>query len=65
MHTKLRLENLKGRDQLEDLDVDGDYIKEIIWEGVDWIDMVQDKNLWQALVNTVMNFGFHKRQGIS
>ena len=27
------------------------------WDGgVDWIDMAQDRNRWQALVNAVMNF---------
>ena len=25
--------------------------------GMDWIDLVQDKDRWLALVNTVMNFG--------
>jgi hypothetical protein len=25
------------------------------WEGVDWIHLVQDRNLWRDLVNTVMN----------
>jgi hypothetical protein len=28
---------------------------EIVWDGVDWIDMAQDKNQWRALVNTVLN----------
>jgi hypothetical protein len=30
-------------------------LREIGWDGVDWIDMVQDKDKWRALVNTVMN----------
>jgi hypothetical protein len=25
------------------------------WEGVDWIDMAQDRDRWWALVNAVMN----------
>jgi hypothetical protein len=25
------------------------------WDGVDWIDMAQDRDQWWALVNTVMN----------
>jgi hypothetical protein len=25
------------------------------WEGVDWIDMAQDRDRWRALVNAVMN----------
>jgi hypothetical protein len=28
---------------------------EIGWDGVDWIDLAQDRNQWRALVNTVMN----------
>jgi hypothetical protein len=31
-------------------------VKEIGSEGVDWINVAQDRNKWQALVNTVMNF---------
>jgi hypothetical protein len=29
--------------------------REIGWDGVDWIDLPQDKDQWRALVNTVMN----------
>jgi hypothetical protein len=25
------------------------------WDGVDWIDLVQDRDQWRALVNMVMN----------
>jgi hypothetical protein len=28
---------------------------EIEWDGVDWIDMGQDRDQWRALVNTVLN----------
>jgi hypothetical protein len=28
---------------------------EIGWNGVDWIDMAQDRDQWMALVNTVLN----------
>jgi hypothetical protein len=30
-------------------------LREIEWVGVDWIDLVQDKDQWRALVNTVTN----------
>jgi hypothetical protein len=30
-------------------------LREIGWESVDWIQLVQDRDQWQALVNTVMN----------
>jgi hypothetical protein len=30
-------------------------IKQTGWEGVDWIHLAQDRDLWPALVNTVMN----------
>jgi hypothetical protein len=37
----------------------GDNIKmdlqEVGWEGVDWIDMAQDRDRWRAVVNAVMN----------
>jgi hypothetical protein len=30
-------------------------LREIKWDGVDWIDLAQDRDQWRALVNTVMN----------
>lgn len=30
--------------------------KEIGWKGVDWTNLVQDRDKWQAIVNVVMNF---------
>jgi hypothetical protein len=30
-------------------------LKEIVWEGVEWICLVQDRDWWRALVNTVTN----------
>jgi hypothetical protein len=30
-------------------------LREIEWDGVDWIDMAEDMDLWRALVNTVLN----------
>jgi hypothetical protein len=31
------------------------YLREIGWEGVDRMHLTQDRDQWQALVNTVMN----------
>ena len=33
--------------------------------GGDWMELAQDGDRWQALVNTVTNFGFDKMRGIS
>jgi hypothetical protein len=30
-------------------------VREIGWEGVDWMYLAQDRGQWQALVPTVMN----------
>jgi hypothetical protein len=30
-------------------------LREIGWDGVDWIDRAQDRDQWRALVNTVLN----------
>jgi len=38
--------------------------REIGWNSVEWIHLAQDRNQWQAVVNMVMNTGFHIRWGI-
>jgi hypothetical protein len=30
-------------------------LREIVWGGMDWIDLAQNRDQWRALVNTVMN----------
>jgi hypothetical protein len=30
-------------------------LREIRWDGMDWIDLAQNKDQWSALLNTVMN----------
>jgi hypothetical protein len=32
-------------------------LREIGWDGVDWIDMAQDMNHWRALVNMILSLG--------
>jgi hypothetical protein len=31
------------------------YFRKVGWDGVDWIDMAQNRDQWRALVNTVLN----------
>ena len=45
---------------MEDPDVDGRIIlkwifERLVGEGIDWIDLAQDRDMWQAVVNAVMN----------
>jgi hypothetical protein len=48
----------KERDHWEEKDIGGYNIKmdliDIGWDGVDWIDMAQDRDRRRALVNTVL-----------
>jgi hypothetical protein len=30
-------------------------VRQIGWDGVDWVDLAQDRGQWRAFVNTVMN----------
>jgi hypothetical protein len=53
------LESLKERGHLEDLGVDRRdnikiSLKKIGYEGVDWINMAQDRDMWRAFVSTAM-----------
>ena len=31
------------------------YFHEVRWVGMDWIDLAEDKDIWRALVNAVLN----------
>jgi hypothetical protein len=35
-------------------------LREIWWEGVDWMHVAQDRDQWGAVVNTVMKLRFPK-----
>jgi hypothetical protein len=39
-------------------------LREIGWDGVDWIDMVQDRDQWRAFVITVLNLRVPKCWGV-
>jgi hypothetical protein len=30
-------------------------LREIRWDGMDWIDLVQNRDQWRALINAIMN----------
>jgi len=57
---RVLVERTEGKRPLGRLGVDGRIILKIIaevrWEGLDWIDLVQDRDSWPVLVNAVMNF---------
>jgi hypothetical protein len=38
-------------------------LREIGWNGMDWVDLAQDRGQWRALVNTVMNLRVPKNAG--
>jgi hypothetical protein len=54
--------NLKEGDYLEDLEVDGIinlklYLRNKMGD-IDWLDLAQDRDRWQAVVNAAMNRRF-------
>jgi hypothetical protein len=40
-------------------------LRETGWDGMDWINLAQDRDQWRALVNTVMNLRVPKMLGSS
>ena len=62
MHTRFWRGDLREGDHLEDPGINGRLILRCIlrkWVGVmDWIDLVQGRDRWRALVTAVMNSRF-------
>jgi hypothetical protein len=53
-------ESPKEKDRFEDQGVDGSMgskwiLRRLVWGGVEWIHLAQDRDRWRALVNAVMN----------
>jgi hypothetical protein len=44
-----------GRPRRKWMDYIKMYLREIGWDGMDWIKLTQDRDQWRALVNTVMH----------
>jgi hypothetical protein len=30
-------------------------VREVLWGGIDWIDLAEDRDRWRAVVNAIMN----------
>jgi hypothetical protein len=57
MYTKFWLDSLKVRDYSEDLIFKHNIktnLKKTGWEGVEWIQLAQNRGRWKSLMNTVM-----------
>jgi hypothetical protein len=39
-------------------------LREIGWDGMDWLDLAQDRDQWRALVNTVAAGRFYSFQKV-
>jgi hypothetical protein len=44
-----------GRPRLRQVDNIKMDLREVEWDGMDWIELAQNRDRWRALVNTVMN----------
>jgi hypothetical protein len=51
----LAVKKKKNRGRFRPVGSDHSLVREIGWDGVDWIDMAQDRDQWRALVSMVLN----------
>jgi hypothetical protein len=51
-HEASELDGFFGRRWVDNIKMD---LREIGWDGGDWIDLAQDRDQWKALVKAVMN----------
>jgi hypothetical protein len=52
-----------GRSRLRRVDNIKIDLREIEWDGMEWIDLVQDRRQWRALVNAIMNLRVPQNAG--
>ena len=68
MHAWFWWGNLKKRENLEDLGVDGRIILKLVFKKQDrvlfWINLTQGREKGRAVVTTVIKLGFHKMREI-
>jgi len=50
----------RPRSRWEDIKMD---LQAMIWEGMDWIDLAQDRDRWRDVVNAVMNLQVPQNAG--
>jgi hypothetical protein len=44
-----------GRPRRRSVDIIKMDLREVGWDGVDWVNMAKDRDQWRAIVNTVLN----------
>jgi hypothetical protein len=37
------------------------HLREVEWDGVNWIDIVQDRDRWRAIMKMILNIRVHKK----